>query len=78
MHLVKVHQRKRNTSNVSSTRVAHFLYSALRRVKYGLFFISDQISTALFSAFSHLSLNVLLVMQIAEFWFVSYYTNEHL
>jgi len=46
-----MYTNKKNIKNVSSARVAHFLYSAVKSVKHGLFFISkgifDQISVAL-------------------------------
>jgi len=57
---------------------------AVISVKHSLFVISseifDQVSIArYFDIFGLVfeSLNVFLAKQIAEFWFVSYYTDEH-
>jgi len=62
VHLVKCTQtKKKNTHDVSSTHVA---ICDIGRVKHLLFFYFWM---NLWPSFSHLSLNVLLLMQITEF-----------
>ena len=42
MHLVNARQLKRkNASNIFSTRVKHFLYRAIKSDKYGISFTSE-------------------------------------
>jgi len=78
MHRGNVHNQK-NTTNVSRTRVTHFLYSTGKSVEYSLFFIFkrifDQMCVALYF---NIEFERAFGKKITEFWFVWYYTKKNL